>query len=65
MMSSKAGVLLTKYNTPAQEVARAVLERRTKLNFEQNYKNWVAEKKKEWVGKKVTYEYNKVIVYFQ
>ena len=26
------------------------------MNFKQDYKDWIAEKKKEWVGKKVTYE---------
>lgn len=26
------------------------------MNFEQDYKDWIAEKRKEWVGKKVTYE---------
>lgn len=26
------------------------------MNFKQDYKDWIAEKRKEWVGKKVTYE---------
>ena len=26
------------------------------MNFKQDYKDWIAEKKKEWIGKNVIYE---------
>jgi hypothetical protein len=25
------------------------------MNFKRDYKDWLAEKRKEWIGKKVTY----------
>ena len=31
-------------------------ERKNKMNFQQDYKDWIAQQRKEWVGKKVTYE---------
>lgn len=32
------------------------------MNFEQDYKEWIAEKRKEWIGKKVIYEGNEYTV---
>ena len=38
------------------------MEKWEKMDFKQDYKDWIAEKRNEWIGKKVIYEGNEYTV---